>query len=107
LVHVSTRELGEMEALPPGAAPDCVPDEDVAVLLYTGGTTGVPKGAMLTHRNIVANTSQFACWYAFEPGAETSLSAIPMFHSGGMSGVMNVPLSAGATLLVFGRFQAS
>ena len=82
------------------------PHEDVAVLLFTGGTTGPPKGAMLTHRNIVANTIQFAEWYAFEHGNETSLCAIPMFHSGGMSGVMNVPLSAGATLIVFPRFKA-
>ena len=72
-----------------------------------GGTTGVPKGAMLTHRNIVANTLQFARWYAFEPGDGGRACAIPMFHSGGMSGVMNVPLSAGATLLVFPRFQAA
>jgi long-chain acyl-CoA synthetase len=81
------------------------PDEDVAVILYTGGTTGTPKGAMLTHRNIVANTIQFATWYAFEPGAEICIAAIPMFHSGGMSGVMNVPLYAGATLLVLPRFR--
>src|SRR5262249_42826439 len=46
-------------------------------------------------------------WYAFEPGEETSLCAIPMYHSGGMSGVMNVPLSAAATLVVLGRFNAS
>jgi long-chain acyl-CoA synthetase len=84
-----------------------VPAQDVAVLLYTGGTTGVPKGAMLTHRNIVTNTLQFARWYAFEPGTEVALGAIPMFHSGGMSGVLNVPLSAGATLLVMPRFQAT
>ena len=82
------------------------PDDDVAVLLYTGGTTGVPKGAMLTHRNIVANTMQFAEWYAFAPGEETSIGAIPMYHSGGMSGVMNVPLYAGATVLAFPRFAA-
>jgi long-chain acyl-CoA synthetase len=79
--------------------------EDVAVLLYTGGTTGTPKGAMLTHRNIVANTVQFAEWYAFESGAETCLGVLPMFHSGGMSGAMNVPLYAGATLLVLSRFR--
>ena len=78
----------------------------MAVLLYTGGTTGVSKGAMLTHRNIVANTVQFAEWYAFAPGDETSICALPMFHSGGMSGVMNVPLYAGATLIVFARFSA-
>lgn len=80
-------------------------DEDVAVILYTGGTTGTPKGAMLTHRNIVANTIQFATWYAFEPGAEMCIAAIPMSHSGGMSGVMNVPLYAGATLIVLSRFR--
>lgn len=81
------------------------PADDVAVLLYTGGTTGAPKGAMLTHRNLVANTIQFAEWYAFEPGGETCIGALPMFHSGGMAGVMNVPLYAGSTILVFRRFN--
>lgn len=80
--------------------------EDMAVLLYTGGTTGVPKGAILTHRNIVANTMQFAHWYDFRPGGETCVCTIPMSHSGGMSGVMNVPLYAGATLIVMKRFFA-
>ena len=60
---------------------------------------------MLTHRNIVANTVQFGKWYAFEPGAETCIGVLPMFHSGGMSGAMNVPLYAGATLLVLSRFR--
>jgi long-chain acyl-CoA synthetase len=96
-----------MQALPPGPPAGSVSEDDVAVLLYTGGTTGVPKGAMLTHRNIVTNTTQFARWYDFTPGEEVSLCAIPMYHSGGMSGVMNVPLSAGATLLVVARFQAA
>ena len=94
-----------MERLRPAAAAACAPEDDVAVLLYTGGTTGTPKGAMLTHRNIVANTIQFGEWYAFAPGEETSISAIPCFHSGGMSGVMNVPLYAAATLVVFPRFR--
>ena len=79
------------------------PKEDVAVIIYTGGTTGEPKGAMLTHRNIVANTIQYARWYDFEPGAEISVCVIPMSHSGGMSGVMNVPLYSAATLLVMQR----
>lgn len=104
---IDVATFGVMETLPPLAPLPCVPAQDVAVLLYTGGTTGLPKGAMLTHRNIVTNTVQFTRWYAFEPGAEVSLGAIPMFHSGGMSGVMNVPLSAGATLLVLPRFQAA
>jgi long-chain acyl-CoA synthetase len=89
-----------------GVSPISVdPSSDVAVLLYTGGTTGSPKGAMLTHRNLIANTLQFAEWYAFEPGGETCIGALPMFHSGGMSGVMNVPLYAGASILAFRRFN--
>jgi long-chain acyl-CoA synthetase len=96
-----------MTSLPPAEPAPCAPGEDVAVILYTGGTTGTPKGAMLSHSNIVVNTIQFADWYGFVPGDETSVAAIPMYHSGGMSGVMNVPLFAGATLLVFARFAAA
>jgi long-chain acyl-CoA synthetase len=104
---VDVDALRAMEATPPGGPGDYRSDEDVAAVLYTGGTTGLPKGAMLTHRNLVANTVQFADWYAFAPGDEVSLCAIPMSHSGGMSGVMNVPLSAGATLLAVPRFNAA
>jgi long-chain acyl-CoA synthetase len=92
--------------LPPAAPAVCDPDDDMAVLLYTGGTTGTPKGAMLSHRNLVVNTIQFAEWYAFAPGEETMVSALPLYHSGGMSGAMNVPLSAAATCLVLARFEA-
>ena len=106
LAHVGTSAFREMETLPPAVPADCDAEDDAAVLLYTGGTTGVPKGAVLTHRNVVANTIQFARWYAFEPGGETAFCALPMYHSGGMSGAMNVPLSAAATLLVLGRFNA-
>lgn len=81
------------------------PQEDLALLLYTGGTTGAPKGAMLTHRNIVANTIQFAEWYAFVPGQEICVSVLPMYHSGGMSGAMNIPLYSGSTLLLMSRFN--
>jgi long-chain acyl-CoA synthetase len=104
---VDVDAFGRMAADTPGHPAECAPDDDVAVLLYTGGTTGLPKGAMLTHRNIVANTTQFADWYAFAPGEETSVGVIPMYHSGGMSGVMNVPLARGATLLVFSKFSAA
>jgi long-chain acyl-CoA synthetase len=104
---VDTEAFRAMEARPPGPPPAPVDGDDLAVLLYTGGTTGSPKGAMLTHRNLVANTVQFAEWYAFAPGEEVSLCAIPMYHSGGMSGVMNVPLYAGATLIVLPRFGAA
>jgi long-chain acyl-CoA synthetase len=104
---VDVDELRAMEELAAAAPAPCDPARDTAVLLYTGGTTGTPKGAMLSHRNLVANTIQFAEWYALAPGEETVICAIPMSHSGGMAGVMNVPLSAAATLLVFGRFSAT
>ena len=107
LTVVDPDALRAMEARPPVPRPAAPDGDELAVLLYTGGTTGSPKGAMLTHRNIVANTVQFAEWYAFAPGDEVSLCAIPMYHSGGMSGVMNVPLYAGATLVVLPRFHAA
>jgi long-chain acyl-CoA synthetase len=61
---------------------DIDPDEDVAVLQYTGGTTGVPKGAMLTHYNIFANVVQSETWGPQSPrrGDETYLMVIPYFH---------------------------
>jgi long-chain acyl-CoA synthetase len=104
-LHVGAFEA--MEGLRAAPAAPCTPADDVAVILYTGGTTGTPKGAMLTHRNLVANTIQFAEWYAFAPGEETSIAAVPLFSAGGMSGAMNVPLYAGATLIVFPRFRAA
>ncbi len=63
------------------------PDEDVAVLQYTGGTTGVPKGAMLTHYNIFANVVQTQTWGHESPrrGEDTYLLVIPYFHNYGFT----------------------
>ena len=67
------------------------PDEDVAVLQYTGGTTGTPKGAMLTHANLTANTVQIRAWAVdLEPGKEIILGALPLFHVFALTVVMNV-----------------
>jgi long-chain acyl-CoA synthetase len=103
---IDSQGFDALTTLPPIATPSSNAD-DVAVLLYTGGTTGPSKGVMLTHRNVVTNCIQFATWYGFVPGDETCVAVLPMFHSGGMSGAMNVPLYAGATLLVFERFHAA
>jgi len=56
--------------------------EDIAFLQYTGGTTGVSKGAMLTHRNLVANMQQAAAWIAstIKPGEEVAINALPLYH---------------------------
>ena len=90
----------------PGPSVPVDPGRDLALLPYTGGTTGVSKGAMLTHRNMVVNATQFATWYRYEAGEETFVSALPLFHIGGIAGAMVVPLSVGATMLLFRRFDA-
>ncbi len=81
------------------------PAEDLALLPYTGGTTGVPKGSMLTHANLVANAVQFRDWFGYREGEEVFVAALPLFHIGGIAGVMNVPLAAGATIVLFRRFR--
>ncbi len=78
------------------------PAEDLAVLQYTGGTTGVPKGAMLTHRNLVANVHQCLAWFPdISLGGESILCTLPFFHSYGMTVDMNFGvLSASALVLI-------
>ncbi|GAB2507808.1 long-chain fatty acid--CoA ligase [Pseudoxanthomonas sangjuensis] len=71
-------KLGKAYALP---KIDIEPD-DIAFLQYTGGTTGVAKGAMLTHRNLVANMQQASAWLGtvLQPGQETIITALPLYH---------------------------
>ncbi len=84
------------------------PVRDLAVLQYTGGTTGVPKGAMLTHANLSANAAQTLMWVpGLTPGQERILAVLPLFHVFGMTGVMNVGLSCGAELLLLPRFKVT
>ena len=74
------------EPFPP---PAVNPAEDIAVLQYTGGTTGTPKGAMLTHRNLVSNALMTSAWMAAKPGVQDRiLGAIPLFHSYGVTAVL-------------------
>jgi long-chain acyl-CoA synthetase len=78
-----------------------VKPEDTAILLYTGGTTGVPKGAELTHSNLVANTLQVREWFTqAQEGSEIFLTALPLFHSYGMTTCMNVGIYLAATLVL-------
>jgi len=82
------------------------PLEDVAVLQYTGGTTGTPKGAMLTHANLYANTVQIVTWASdLVSGKERVLGALPLFHVFAMTGVMNLGIAKGATIILIARFQ--
>jgi len=81
-------------------------DEDVAVLQYTGGTTGTPKGAMLTHANLTANTAQISAWGVnLKPGEESILGALPLFHVFAMTVVMNMAIELAAKIVLMPRFK--
>ncbi len=75
---------------------------DLAFLQYTGGTTGVPKGAMLTHRNMIANLQQVAAWIApvVGPGGETFVTALPLYHVFALTVNAFVPMMIGAQNLL-------
>ncbi|MFG1344708.1 long-chain fatty acid--CoA ligase [Xanthobacter autotrophicus DSM 431] len=92
-----------------GARPQPVevnPAEDIAVLQYTGGTTGVPKGAMLTHANVSANTHQLIVHADCERiGVKRVLGVLPLFHVFAMQTVMLIPICLGAEIVLLPRFQ--
>jgi long-chain acyl-CoA synthetase len=75
--------------------------DDTAVLMYTGGTTGVSKGAQLTHQNILVNAYQCKVWLNAETAQEVSITALPLYHSYAMTTCMNMgTLTASALLLI-------
>jgi len=85
---------------------ETTPLSDLAVIQYTGGTTGAPKGVMLSHQNIYANTCQNKAWFTrAELGRERLLAIIPFSHSFGMTAVMNFAVSLGGELVIFPRFD--
>lgn len=82
------------------------PVEDLAVLQYTGGTTGVSKGVMLTHHNLIANTLQVIEWSInIEYGKERILTILPVFHVYGMTNCLNYAVAMAATQIILPRFD--
>lgn len=79
--------------------------QDVALLQYTGGTTGTPKAAVLTHRNLVANAVQGQAWTQAEPGTETIYGVLPFFHAFGLTLCLTYATRVGATLVAFPKFD--
>jgi long-chain acyl-CoA synthetase len=80
--------------------------QDVALLQYTGGTTGTPKGAILTHRNLRANAAQGRAWVpGLEDGRETVYAVLPLFHAYGLTLCLTFSMSVGATLVLLPRFD--
>ena len=83
---------------------DIDPAEDVAALPYSSGTTGTPKGVMLTHRQIATNLAQLEPAVSAGPG-DRILAVLPFFHLYGLTALMNAPLRQGATVVVLPRFD--
>ncbi|HSN76685.1 MAG TPA: long-chain fatty acid--CoA ligase [Anaerolineae bacterium] len=90
-----------LKTYPPTPPKVDVRPDDIALFQYTGGTTGVPKAAMLSHRNLVSNVLQCSSWLTdLEPGHEVVMGAIPFFHVFGMTVAMALSVSAGGKLVV-------
>ncbi|MBO1337631.1 4-coumarate--CoA ligase family protein [Streptomyces sp. VRA16 Mangrove soil] len=100
--HRSLLDLLATDAPEPHIPVD--PADDVAALPYSSGTTGVPKGVMLTHRNIATNLAQLEPLVPTGPG-DRILAVLPFFHIYGLTALMNAPLRQGATVVVLPRFD--
>jgi len=109
--HSSLYELTEVldqsadgdSAPPPPLNPD-----DLALLQYSGGTTGTAKGVMLTHRNLVANALQCRYWVPdFRENHEVFLGVIPFFHAYGLSTCQHLAVMAGCPMILLPRFQVT
>ncbi|MDN3253949.1 4-coumarate--CoA ligase family protein [Streptomyces mutabilis] len=100
--HRSLIDMLASTAPEPSVAID--PAEDVAALPYSSGTTGTPKGVMLTHRQIATNLAQLEPAVPAAPG-ERILAVLPFFHIYGLTALVNAPLRLGATVVVLPRFD--
>ena len=103
--HLASRTLSRAGKTP-SAGRRSIRKKDMAVQQYTGGTTGLPKGAMLTHANIAANMSQIDNWGCglFYPPTKV-VAVLPFFHIFAMTVCMNVPLCNGAQVVMLPRFE--
>jgi len=98
----STFRFAELLIRSSAAAPEIARDsDDVALFQYTGGTTGMPKAAMLTHRNLVANALQARSWLPrSRRGTERMMCAIPFFHVYGMTVGMNLSVATASEMII-------
>lgn len=95
---VSSGSLRSKHPRPEGA--------DLALLLYTTGTTGSPKGVMLTHSNLLANAAQGRAWVpGLSEGGEVFYAVLPLFHAYGMTLCLTFAMSIGATVVLFPKFD--
>ena len=101
--HTPFSELLSAEPYEGHAAVD--PAEDVVVLPYSSGTTGLPKGVMLTHRNLTANMAQIQHIMEVTPGEDRVIAVLPFFHIYGMQVLMNNVIHRGGTVVTMPRFD--
>ncbi|MFI5937493.1 long-chain-fatty-acid--CoA ligase [Actinoplanes sp. NPDC051494] len=81
--------------------------DDVALLQYTGGTSGTPKGAVLTHKNLAANAEQSRVWVpGLRDGGETFYAVLPFFHAYGLTLCLTTAVQIAATIVLLPRFEA-
>jgi long-chain acyl-CoA synthetase len=100
--HIAFADLVDNDGLFTPAPVD--PRRDVAVLQYTGGTTGVPKGASLTHFNLATNALQCLKWFPdSEPGRERVMAVLPFFHVFAMTVALNLSVATGAEITLMPR----
>jgi long-chain acyl-CoA synthetase len=97
--------LREHDEKPPKVDIDL--QEDLAALQYTGGTTGISKGAMLTHMNLVSNAVMCAEWLKGKQAEEKFLTVLPLFHIYGMTTGMNAPIYLAGKMVLLPRFDAA
>lgn len=82
-------------------------ENDLALLQYTGGTTGFPKGVMLTHKNLIANATMCDAWlYKAKKGEEIVLGLLPFFHVYGMTAVLLLSIMQGYKMVLLPKFDA-
>lgn len=93
------------QPVPADFRPEPVDPDEMAALLYSGGTTGIAKGIMLSHFNFVANAHQVVAWGALS-NEQSILAVLPFFHGFGMSVTMNAPILAGGEIIMLPRFNA-
>jgi long-chain acyl-CoA synthetase len=105
--HIGFDQLIENDGMPASVSID--PMEDIALLQYTGGTTGVPKGAMLTHANVYGNACQAELWFqGIEYGREKILAALPLFHVFAMTAIMTLAMKTGSEIvMMFPRYDTN
>jgi len=96
--HIDMKQLIE-NTRSKSTPPFLNPSEDIALFQYTGGTTGIPKAAMLTHHNLVVNAIQFATWL-YMRDRDVNLSVLPFFHIYGMTAALNSPIYISSKIIL-------